>query len=201
MENQKAGYSWFEIVLIFVLIVYLLGVIGFSLGMLFLPYGDKLMNNIIQNEAPKKAFYVLSFSVFNAGLLGGAFYAARGLYRRLPSDGTKRTVEIKDRFDVKLWFFWHIFRPIQGGILAVIILSLLNAGFVGFTNITEPDPQSFYFQISLGFLVGYGTHEVLKKIDEIIKIAFSTAQKDEGGNVYKETKDKIADNKDQGLPM
>ncbi|WCM59996.1 hypothetical protein [Paenibacillus polymyxa] len=73
--------------------------------------------------------------------------------------------------------------------------------FLGFSNVNEPDPQSLYFQISLGFLVGHGTHEVLKKIDEIIKITFSTAKKDETADAVQKSKEKIRDNKDQGLHM
>lgn len=196
-----AGYTLIERLLIFAIVFYLLGFIVLALSLLFLPYGDLLLNNLVPQGDPKASFYILSFSVFNAGLLGGAFYAARGLYRRLTSDGTQRTVEFEDRFDVKVWFFWYIFRPLQGGVLAVIILSLLNAGFVGFSNVNEPDLQSLYFQISLGFLVGYGTHDVLKKIDEIIKVTFSTSKKNDSMNVIKESKDKIRENKDQGLHL
>lgn len=201
MEEKKSGFKLFEIVLIFFIVLYLLGIIFLTLCLLFLPYGDLLLNNLIPPNDPKTSFYILSFSVFNAGMLGGAFYAARGLYRRLTSDGIQRTVEFEERFDIKVWFFWYAFRPLQGGVLAVIILSLLNAGFVGFSNVNEPDPQSLYFQISLGFLVGHGTHEVLKKIDEIIKVTFSTAKKDEAIHVVKESKEKISENKDQGFYM
>jgi hypothetical protein len=55
-------------------------------------------------------------------------------------------------------------------------VALLNAGFIGLSNIKDPSTQSLYFQISIGFLVGYGTHEVLKKIEEIIKVTFSTSK-------------------------
>ncbi|AST96541.1 Uncharacterised protein [Niallia circulans] len=201
MEERRAGYTLIEWLLIFVIVCYLIGLIALALSLLFSPYGDLLLNNLVHQGDPKASFYILSFSVFVAGLLGGAFYAARGLYRRLTSDGTQRTVEFEDRFDVKVWLFWYFFRPLQGGVLAVIILSLLNAGFVGFSNVNEPDPQSLYFQISLGFLVGYGTHDVLKKIDEIIKVTFSTSKKNDSMNVIKESKDKIRENKDQGLHL
>jgi len=201
MREQHHSYTWFEVMLIIIVISYLLLCIALGMSLLFLPYGDTLLNSLIDNNDAKKQFYILSFSVFNAGILGGAFYAARGMYRRLTSDGTKRTVEFEDRFDIKVWFFWYLFRPIQGGILAVIILSLLNAGFVGFSNVNEPNVQSLYFQISLGFLVGYGTHEVLKKIDEIIKVTFSTAKNNEQADVIKESKSKIAENKEQGMHL
>lgn len=34
------------------------------------------------------------------------------------------------------------------------------------------DNNSFYFQIDLGFLIGFRSHEVIQKIEEIIKVLF-----------------------------
>jgi hypothetical protein len=200
-KGSKEGYTIFEIVLIIIIVLYLLAGMAFSLCFIFLPLGDYLLDKIITSTDPQKPFYVLSSTVFMAGFLGGSFYTATGLYRRLTNDGKKRKVEVEERFEIRIWFYWHVFRPFQGGILSLIILAMLNAGFVGLSNIKDPNTQTLYFQISLGFLVGFGTHEVLMKINEIIKVTFSTAKQDSKESVHQESFKKIEENKKQGLPL
>jgi hypothetical protein len=137
-----------------------------------------------------------------AGYLGGNFYATRALYRRLTSDGKNRFSEIEIKFDIKIWLFLvHIYCPFQAGILSLIILAMLNAGFVGLSNIKEPSTQTLYFQISLGFLVGFGLHEVLKKVEEIIKVTFSTSKHQPKESLDQESMKKIEENKNEGLHL
>lgn len=197
----KQGYTYIEIFLIFLVVLYLLSGMFFSLGFIFLPFGNQILNSIIEPADPQKPFYILSATVFMAGFLGGNFYAATGLYRRITNDGTKRVSELEDRFEIKIWIYWYIYRPFQGGVLSLIILAMLNAGFVGLSNIKDPNTQTLYFQISLGFLVGFGTHEVLKKIDEIIKVTFSTSKHHPKESVHQETANKIEENKKNGLRL
>jgi len=164
---------------------------------LFLPVGARLLTHTINSTSPNFAFYRLSSSVAVAGWLGGSFYAATGLYRRLAANSEDRPSDFYREFNIKLWFFWYIFRPIQGSALAVIILALLNAGFVGLADLKSVNLQNLYFQVSLGFLVGYGTHEVLHKIDEIIKVTFATSKARDQSNVYDQSKKKVLENQDQ----
>jgi hypothetical protein len=144
-----------------------------SITLLFLPYGDRLVE-FFNPPKEKYQFYRLTLIVFMSGVLGGALQGSRGMYYKLKLNEPLSS-EFEKRFGVKLWVYSIAFRPIKGGILSLIVLSLLNAGFLGFSN-TTPTVESLYFQISLGFLVGYGAYEVLKKIDEIIKITFTSAK-------------------------
>lgn len=183
--------------LIFFVATYQIASIIACLVFLFLPVGARLLTHTINSTSPNFAFYRLSSSVAVAGWLGGSFYAATGLYRRLAANSEDRPSDFYREFNIKLWFFWYIFRPIQGSALAVIILALLNAGFVGLADLKSVNLQNLYFQVSLGFLVGYGTHEVLHKIDEIIKVTFATSKARDQSNVYDQSKKKVLENQDQ----
>lgn len=157
-------YTWVSLWLVASMLI--------SLGLLFLPYGDGFIKWL--NVDPSvEHFYRLAFVVFLSGVLGGGLQGSRGLYYKLKL-AEPLTVPFEQKFGIKLWLYSIAFRPIKGGILSVIVLSLLNAGFIGLSNQQAPSMESMYFQISLGFLVGYGAYDVLKKIDQIIKITFSS---------------------------
>lgn len=198
-DSKQPSWTKGEVFLIFITALYLVTLNLACVYMLFFPSGNRLLDSIIRIDGQNIGFYELSMKVLFSGCLGGAFYATRGLYRRLTSAGNSPQYEFRDRLNIKIWFFWYLFRPIQGAILAVIIIALLNAGFVGLENIKTSQVPSLYFQISLGFLVGYGTHEVLKKIDDIIKVTFSSSVDSKERGVNEESKSKIDENKKEGI--
>lgn len=162
-----------EIILLTLLAIYLVGNMVMGISIIFSPMGQFFMKKI---NIATASFFQLTLIVFLAGTVGSSFYAIRRLYRRMiPADKNRGMAE---EFDIKRSFFWFLIRPIQGGVLSLIILSLIYAGFIGISD-EETNQDPLYFQVSLGFLVGYGMHRVLPKIDQIIDILFSVNPKQE----------------------
>lgn len=125
--------------------------------------------------------------IFYSGIIGGAFYGMRALYRNLGHLKTPITKENNYNTNFKCWILWYIFRPLQGGILSVVVFCLFKQGVL---NLNLNDDSSLYFQIGLGFLIGFGSHEVMQKIEEVIKVLFAKS------NTYKSTPlDKVNENK------
>lgn len=121
----------------------------------------------------------VTYGLFMAGVLGGAFYCLRGMYQRLGqaySPGKNQESEPKKVLNIKVWFFWYLFRPLQGGVLSLILLSLINSHLLVVQKLDENLLSSFYTQISVGFLAGFGSHELIHKIEEIIKVLFAKSK-------------------------
>ncbi|HBI02655.1 MAG TPA: hypothetical protein DDY49_01325 [Paenibacillaceae bacterium] len=165
-----SSFTKVEKILLSVLFLYLVGYMLIGVAIIFSPIGEYLIGALNIANPKTAAFFQLTLVVFLGGTVGSSFYSIRRLYRRMiPSYNTGKILE---QFDIKSSFFWFLIRPIQGGVLSLIILSLFYAGFIGITaDNANKDP--LYFPVSLGFLVGYGMHRVLPKIDQIIEILFS----------------------------
>lgn len=130
----------------------------------------------------------VTYGLFTAGMLGGSFYCLRGLYQRLGEAYTLISGEIpepKKVLNIKVWLFWYLFRPIQGGILALILLSLVNSKLLVSNNLDSSSVGSFYTQVAVGFLAGFGSHELIHKIEEIIKVTFAKAKSSSSGSAQK----------------
>lgn len=122
---------------------------------------------------------LVTYGLFLSGVLGGSFYSLRGMYQRLgdaysPING----IEPKPNktLNIKVWLFWFLFRPIQGGILALVLLALLKSDLLVIDQLNSEKTKSFYFLIALGFIAGFGSHEVIHKIDELIKVIFAKSK-------------------------
>jgi hypothetical protein len=165
-----SSFTKFEKILLSVLFLYLVGQMLLGIAIIFSPIGEYFIGKLKIENPKTGAFFQLTLVVYLGGTVGSSFYAIRRLYRRMiPSNKKGGNLE---HFDIKCSFFWFLIRPIQGGVLSLIILSLFYAGFIGITaDNAKQDP--LYFPVSLGFLVGYGMHRVLPKIDQIIDILFS----------------------------
>lgn len=117
----------------------------------------------------------VSYALFLSGALGGSFYCLRSVYIRL-SEAARPENDSKREFNIKIWFFWYIFRPLQSGALALITLCLVNANLLTL-NVVKPESlKSFYTLVGVGFLVGLGTHEVIRKVEELIAVLFAKAK-------------------------
>jgi len=121
----------------------------------------------------------VTYGLFFSGVLGGSFYCLRALYQRLgeaytPIDGS----EPKPRraFNVKAWSLWYFYRPIQGGVLALILLCLLNSNLVAIKQLSGESLKSYFTLIAVGFLAGFGSHELIHKIQEIIQVTFAKSK-------------------------
>jgi hypothetical protein len=177
---EAKQHSMYEICLILLVIFFNLAVIYFSFTWLFTDNYNVLKNNLFGSESPTRVTREILFGFFNSGMIGGAFYCLKSVYRRLslayPSDSTQSQNPSKV-FNIQVWLFWFFYRPLQSGILALIVMCLFSAGFPIFgasENLTKDTSMSLYYQTAIGFLVGYGTHAALEKIDEIIAVVFST---------------------------
>jgi hypothetical protein len=121
----------------------------------------------------------VTYGLFFSGILGGSFYCLRKFYQRLGDTFTPISPDpnnISRGINIKTWFFWYLYRPIQGGVLALILLSLLNSNLISIKQFTPENIKSYYTLISIGFLSGFGSHELIHKIEEIIKVLFAKAK-------------------------
>jgi hypothetical protein len=176
METKK--HDWLDYLLIILVGLYNLAILFFTIIWLFTNYfleNKKLLTSISELGVNEGVTYGLFFS----GLLGGSFYCLRKFYQRLGDTFTPISPDptnIARGINIKTWFFWYLYRPIQGGVLALILLSLLNSNLISIKQFTAENIKSYYALISIGFLSGFGSHELIHKIEEIIKVLFAKAK-------------------------
>jgi len=121
----------------------------------------------------------VTYALFFSGMLGGSFYCLRAIYLRLSAaypeqkDPEKAPLKV---FNIRVWLFWYLFRPWQGGILALVIMCLINGDFLTAKSLEAGNLKSFYTLIAIGFFAGLGTQEVIQKIQEIIAVIFSRSK-------------------------
>lgn len=120
----------------------------------------------------------VTYGLFFSGVLGGSFYCLRAVYLRLsaayPETDPKPAPE--KVFNIRVWLFWYVFRPWQGGVLALIIMCLVNGSLLTAKAMTPESMKSFYTLIAVGFLAGLGSNEVIQKIQEIIAVVFAKSK-------------------------
>jgi hypothetical protein len=187
MKKEKT----LEIVLIVVAAFYNLLVLGISLLWIF----TNLFSTTKSNLGQLKLFEVnenVTYGLFLAGTLGGAFYCLRALYQRIgetytPIDGVKSETPT---MNMKVWIFWYLYRPIQGGVLALILLVLVKSSLLRIENSPDLNLKSYYIMIGLGFLSGFGAHDVIHKIQELIQVVFAKSRINSS-----DSKQKIKENK------
>ena len=176
METNK--HDNLDKLLIFGAIIFNLAILTISLLWLFTNsfYAVKSRLSVLQ------AFEVnetITYGLFFSGMLGGSFYCLRAIYQRLgeaytPVDGeaTKPTVIL----NIKVWLFWYLYRPFQGGVLALILLTLINSNLMTIKTLDGETLKSFYGLVAVGFLAGFGSHELIHKIQEIIMVVFAKSK-------------------------
>ncbi|MBK9764927.1 MAG: hypothetical protein IPO87_16650 [Flavobacteriales bacterium] len=121
----------------------------------------------------------ITYGWFLSGALGGAFYCLRAIYQRIGEAYTPiREEERKEPnlvFNPRAWAFWYLVRPLMSGVLALILLCLVKSDLLTVTELAGKDIGSFYVLIALGFLAGFGSHELIHKIEEVIRVLFAKA--------------------------
>lgn len=191
----------FDIGLIIFIAIYNLGIITIALFWLFTTVLEDNKVSIFGEITEDNILVQFSYFFF-AGLIGGAFYCLRALYQRLSDAYTPQYIDkVEDLpdptiiFNVRVWLFWYIYRPLQGGILAVILVCLFNQGLIGLNGLESENISSIYFQVGIGFLVGFGTHEVINKVEEVIKVLFSKSSNKQSKS-REATRNKIEENEE-----
>ena len=178
MNMVRTKHNWTDYVLIGFIAAYELGILVFALLWLF-------SNNFVTWKAglglvqPFGINEHVTYGWFLSGALGGAFYCMRGLYQRIADAYTPiREEERKDPnlvLNVRAWSVWYLYRPIQGGVLALVLLCLVKSDLLVVADLTRADMSSYYVLISLGFLAGFGSHELIHKIEEVLRVLFAKA--------------------------
>lgn len=175
MNNKHSGFDVFLIILV---IAYNVALQAVALIWLFTNgfQGMKVsLTTIVGFEINENVTYAL----FLSGVLGGTFYCLRSIYQRLGEAYTpidNKATEPTKVFNIKAWLFWYLYRPMQGGVLALIILSLVNSSLLSIKQLTPDNMKSFYTLIAVGFLAGFGSHELIHKIQELINVLFAKAK-------------------------
>lgn len=174
-EKKHDGIDYALLVLVG---AYNLGILLFTIIWLFTNY-FKEYKTTLSSVAELSVNEGVTYGLFFSGMLGGAFYCLRKFYQRLGDTFTPIAPDpnsLSRGINIKTWFFWYMYRPIQGGVLALILLSLLNSNLISIKQFTPENIKSYYTLISLGFLAGFGSHELIHKIEEIIKVVFAKAK-------------------------
>lgn len=108
---------------------------------------------------PKQRTTMYLFSFFS-GMCGGAMYALIGFYRR-HADKT---------LDLFSWWPWYLGRPWISGFFTSTIIALLNTGIM----ILQFKITTNGAVVGLSFLIGFGFHQVLKKLEDTIETLFAS---------------------------
>jgi len=171
-KHDKLDYA-----LIFLAALYNLGLLFFTLLWIFSNTFKAYKSTLIQ-VANLNVNESVTYGLFFSGVLGGAFYCLRTFYQKLGEAYTpieKSDPQPSKVFNIRTWFFWYLYRPIQGGVLALILLSLVSSNLLVIKQFDSNNIKSYYSLIAIGFLSGFGSHEVIHKIQEIIKVLFAKA--------------------------
>lgn len=166
-----------DIAIIVLVALYNLAILFFSLLWIFTNTFSSIKGHLGQ-LANFSVNENVTYGLFLSGTLGGAFYCLRALYERLGYEFTPITEGQKANctgLNIKVWFFWYLYRPIQGGVIALIMLTLINCNLFSIPNMDANSMKSYYTLVAIGFLCGFGSHEVMHKIQEIIKVVFAKA--------------------------
>lgn len=175
MEKRINGFEKF---LVFVIIAYHLGIMIFSILWLFTNSFLEFKEGLTVHEFLKINENV-TYGLFISGSLGGSFYCLRALYQRIGETYTPIDLGDNNRskgLNIQPWFFWYLYRPIQGGVLALILLALLNGKMLSISELDDDALKSYFSLIGLGFLSGFGSHELIHKIQELISVLFAKSK-------------------------
>ncbi|MCE7057658.1 hypothetical protein LZF95_23450 [Algoriphagus sp. AGSA1] len=168
----------FEKFLVFVVILYHLGIILFSILWLFTnSFFDYKLSLGVHNHL--KINEDVTYGLFISGCLGGSFYCLRALYQRIGDTYTPIDLGGSDQsrgLNIRPWFFWYLYRPIQGGVLALVLLALINGKMLTISELDDEALKSYFSLIGLGFLSGFGSHELIHKIQELISVLFAKSK-------------------------
>ncbi|MCT4615712.1 MAG: hypothetical protein N4A49_12645 [Marinifilaceae bacterium] len=135
----------------------------------------------------------VTYGMFLAGALGGSFYCLKALYQRIGETFTpvaRENAEMGENMNMKAWIFWYLYRPIQAGVLALILLVFMKSNLINLGGNEDFDISHFYTLIGFGFLAGFGSHELIHKIIELIQVIFAKSNLKPNNS-----KDKIKENR------
>ena len=181
-----------ELIITILIAIYNLSIMFFTLLWIFtnvFKYNKSKLGNLELFDVNENVTYGL----FLSGMLGGTFYCLRSLYQRLGETFTPIKAQKEgesNSLNMTTWFFWYFYRPIQGGVLSLILLVLTKSSLLKIGTSEDVNIDSYYTLIGFGFLAGFGAHELIHKIEEIIRVIFAKA-KTSGSN----SNDKTLENK------
>jgi hypothetical protein len=127
-----------------------------SIVLMFVVWSGVLGTTLGCTICSRPAFHRYSY-FFLGGILGGTLFGAKYLYHVVAKGYWNQ--------DRKLWRYLS---PLLAGMLAFIIGTLTDAGFLGLT-ISANKPSAF---VSLGFLTGYFADKALAKMKEMAEVIF-----------------------------
>jgi hypothetical protein len=173
---RRTEHTFLDYVLIGLIAVYELGILIFTLLWLF-TNTFKCHKDGLAVVEPLGINEHVTYGWLFAGAMGGAFYCLRALYRRLgraytPIDGGVSEAPAQV-LNVRTWLIWYLYRPLQGGILSLVLLCLVKSDMLVIGALSTKEMSSYYVLISLGFIAGLGSHELMHKIQEVIQVVFA----------------------------
>jgi len=113
-------------------------------------------------DGVRASFLQTAIYVLCAGGLGSTTYCIRAFYY----------YTIKDDFLFETYFWWYVFRPLSGIILAVAAFALTKGGVVVFGGSSASTSASNYALFGMAYLAGFGTEQVLERLRVASKAVF-----------------------------
>lgn len=109
--------------------------------------------------------------VLSSGSIGGCLYNFRGIKKHLE----------KENFENK-YLLSYLLRPLSAALSGLFIFALVNSGVfvltLGKADIHTHDAPSIMLFVSVSLLAGYGSHEFLKKVKDIMKTVFALSEQE-----------------------
>ena len=132
---------------------------------------QKNENQTLHSKAVSDGFHRLGIFllVLSSGAIGGCLYNFRGIKKHLE----------KENFKSK-YLLSYLLRPLSAALSGLFIFALALSGVfvltVGEANLHAHEVSSIMIFVSLSLLAGYGSHEFLKKVKDIMKTLFALSE-------------------------
>jgi hypothetical protein len=114
--------------------------------------------------------------VIFSGAFGGCLYNFRGIKKHLE----------EENFESKFAISYYL-RPLSAGMCGVFVFVLVLSGVLilspGNTDIHSKDAQTIMLFVAISMLAGYGSHEFLKKVKDIMNTVFTLSEHEKNKNL------------------
>jgi len=110
---------------------------------------------------PSEALTQILLALCGGGI-GGIIYSI---------DKLNKYSKQKDGFDKRHTSDYFI-RQFVAATLGAILFILVSAGFINLEIGSSPNSTPGYFAFAIGFMAGFGSYQLTRKLDDIIKVAF-----------------------------
>lgn len=149
---------------------------------LFFPAGQIIVPSLLRPESwiNVQTYQMMSGYIFWGGFLGGCVFSVTSILNKMKESASMSERSAAEEYIV--FVLTLFFRPFLGGTIALVIVLMLNSGFINFKSMDQiKESGSINFQISLSFIVGFSIDAILFKLNSMVSIIGNKA-KDNSSN-------------------